>query len=125
MGGEKKKQLKSRQVAVKIDGVHTDVVLTVFVDALLVLVTQRGKIGHVFETYSDGGEGSSETFTVNVLLGSREGVEEVFARQIIEALSKTTRRKVIIGLGLRDREPPVSTLHGLLGVLKANVIWKR
>lgn len=96
-----------------------------FSDKLLILVTQREKIGHFFEAYSDGGVGETETFSVNALLGSRDGIEEIFARQIVETLAFSTRKKLIIGLGLKDRQPPVSTLHGLLAVLKANIIWKR
>jgi hypothetical protein len=117
--------LKSRQLAVLIDGVHTDIILTVYSDCVLVVCTQRAKLGHLFEAYSDGGDGDCETFTVNPLLGSREGIELIFARQIVEALSKSTKRKLFISLSLQERTPPLSTLHGLLAVLRANVIWKR
>ena len=108
-----------------IDGVHTDVILTLHANAIMIVVTQRDKVGHFFEAFSDGGHEESETFTVNTLLGSRGGVEEVFARQMVQTLSGTTQRKFIIGLGLKEREPPVSTLHGLLAVLRANVFWKK
>jgi hypothetical protein len=125
---QKKKQIKSRQIAVSIDGVHTDVVLSEFVNAIHVLVTQRGKVGHVFECSSDGGvpgEEGSETFTVDCLLGRREAVEEVFARQMVQALSATTEKKLLISLGLKEKEPPISTLQGLLAVLLANAFWKK
>ena len=52
----KKEALPFRQVAVEIDGVHTDVLLTLYEDAVHVLVTQRGKVGHVFECERWGGE---------------------------------------------------------------------
>ncbi len=122
----KRKKLKSRQLAVLIDDVHTYVVLTEFFDCIHVLVTQRGKVGHVFDCQSDGGvpgEDGSETFTVHCLLGKRETVEEVFARQIVQALSGTTEKKLIIALGLAHKEPPVSMLQGLLAVLKKNAFW--
>ena len=67
----------------------------------------------------------TETFTVNCVLGARGGVEEVFARQIVGALSATTRRRLLVCLGLQSKEPPLSTLHGLLAVLKANAFWRR
>lgn len=116
--------IKTRQVAVTIDGVHTDIVLTVFSNCIMCVVTQREKIGHMFECHCDGGFEDTETYTVNALLGSRGGVEEVFARQIIAALSRTTQRHFIIGLAMKEKEPPISTLHGVLSALKANVFWK-
>jgi hypothetical protein len=123
----KKEALPSRQIAVQIDGVHTDVLLTVFEDVVHVLATQRGKVGHVFECESDGGSAAdgTETFTVNCVLGARGGVEEVFARQIVAALSETTSRRFLVSLGLLSKDPPVSTLQGLLAVLKANAFWKK
>lgn len=117
--------IATRQVAVCIDDVPTDVVISVFTDALWVVALQRGRIGHLFECSSDGGSAESETFSVACLLGSRGGVEEVFARQIVAALSGTTERRMLVGLGLQSREPPVSVLHGLLAVLRANVFWKK
>lgn len=129
---KKKKQIKSRQIAVLIDEVHTDIVLSELANAIQVVVTQRGKVGHVFECVSDGGvpdggvpgEGS-ETFSVDCVLGRRETIEEVFARQIVQTLSATTEKKLLIALGLKEKEPPVSTLRGLLAVLLANAFWKK
>jgi|JI10StandDraft_1071094.scaffolds.fasta_scaffold786842_1 hypothetical protein len=124
MDERKRKQVKSRQIAVTIDGIHTDVVLSEFVDVVHVLVTQRQKVGHLFECSSDGGvsgEDGSETFSVDCLLGSRETVEEVYARQIVAALP--TEKKLLIALALQQKEPPLSMLHGLLAVLKANAFW--
>ncbi len=76
---------------------------------------------------SDGGSAAdgTETFTVNCVLGARGGVEEVFARQIVGALSPTTNRRFLVSLALQSKEPPVSTLHGLLAVLRANAFWKK
>ncbi len=48
---KKKEALLMRQIAVLIDGVHTDILLTLFEDAIQITVTQRGKIGHLFECY--------------------------------------------------------------------------
>jgi hypothetical protein len=45
----KKEALPFRQIAAQIDGVHTDVLLTLFEDVVHVVVTQRGKVGHIFE----------------------------------------------------------------------------
>jgi hypothetical protein len=124
----KRKQIKCRHVAVSIDGIQTDLVLSEFVDTIHLLITQRGKIGHLFECSSDGGvpgDEGSETFTVNCLLGKRESVEEVFARQIVASLSPTTEKRLLIALGLQQREPPISTLNGVLAVLSANAFWKK
>jgi hypothetical protein len=121
--------LNTRQLAVRIDGVHTDVVVSDIGDTLFIIITQRDKIGHLFECSCDGGDtAESQTFTVNTLLGSRsdESVETIFARQIVQLVANhAPQKKVILGMALKDRQPPPSTLAGVLAVLGANSsMWK-
>ena len=115
--------LDSIQIAVTIDDIHTDFIFTLFNDCIFVVVTQREKIGHLIEAYSDGGFDECETYTVNVLLGSRESVEQIYARNIVQEMSKVTKNKVLIGMGLKDRQPPTSMLDGILSVIRANAVF--
>lgn len=138
MEGSQPPTIASRQIAVLIDGIHTDIIITVFEGNILLIITQREKIGHWFEAYCDGGDGEGITYTVNILLGSRDDtVPQVYARQIVAMLTSPGGgvvglvgvvgggvRKLIIGLGFREKCPPPSTLTGLLSVLKVNKIWK-
>lgn len=124
---------RSRQVAVTIDDVHTDFVITVFSNCIFLIVTQREKMGHIIEAYSGffsfcqgwfyiypffikmealmsvklsqvsiliyflSSNHLALFFAVNVLLGARETVEQVYARNIVQELSKTTSQKFVIG----------------------------
>ncbi len=123
----RKAALASRQLALSIDGVRTDVVITVFRDTVLIIVTQRDKIGHLFEGSCDGGDAASDsrTFTVTTLLGSRaDTVPQIYARQVVALVTERwSQCRVVFGVALRDATPPVSMLAGVLAALRANALW--
>lgn len=114
----------TRALAVEIDGVHTDLVMSRFGATLLLVLTQRAKVGHMVEAVCDGGADEARTYSVDVRLGARDDpVPEIFARHLVALLADHNGpdTRLVLGIAMREREPPPSTLQAVLAVVRANV----
>ena len=113
----------SRHVAVEIDHIRTDIIITEYANRIFILITQRSKMGSLVSASKDGGQGSSATYTVEVLMGSRQDpIPEIYARQIIAVVSQVTEKPLLLSLALKHKEPPVSMLKSLVTILKLNLL---
>jgi len=85
-------------VATKVDGVHTDLVVTDYSDRLFIVVSQLGKLGTICEarrekaqTQQGGGIGDEgagrPVYTVSTLLGKESEEVELVARLLAEKLA--------------------------------------
>merc|ERR1712060_337587 len=101
---------QSVQFKADIAGVATDFVLTDFGSELFVVITQIGKIGSLIEaTASKPKELPSDEelnepiYHVKVLFGDRQaGHYRAYARAIIECVTKTSSKSVLLGIALKE-----------------------
>lgn len=67
-------------------------------------------------------DGRPATFSLRTLLGKRDDdVAALYARQLIERISKTTARSLLLGIALKDRTP--ATLRAVLELIDARKVW--
>ena len=122
----------SHQIAVTIDGVHTDVVYQMFSDKLLVIATQLAKMGTMISCEPDGLEecrgagagGKSDAVEVNcrVVLGDpNDPLLLVFASNLFKKLSPhIDGRSLLISIALKEKN--IRALHALERVIIENRI---
>ena len=121
----------THQVAVTIDGVHTDIVYQMFSDKLFIIATQLGKMGTLISCESDGlggggrGVGGGEAamdINAKVLLGNPdEPLLLVFASNLFKKLTNFVNRKtILISVGLKEKN--VRLLQTLEKVIVENRI---
>lgn len=101
--------------AVSLDGVPTTLVLSVYADALYLVVTQTGKGGTILQARMDdadtGGVRGEPTFDVRVLLGERDRpFLTVVARRLVSVCADPScplaRPTLLCSLALKARGAP-------------------
>mmetsp|Transcript_36886 Transcript_36886/g.115469 ORF Transcript_36886/g.115469 Transcript_36886/m.115469 type:complete len:116 (+) Transcript_36886:173-520(+) len=85
----------SRQGSEVIEGVKTDFHISNYSDRTLVVVTQTGKPGTFIHVQRDSSSGRNG-LSINVLVGKRDDVTMVYARQIAEVMHKRSQKPVLI-----------------------------
>merc|ERR1712142_286165 len=107
--------INTHQLAVTIDGVHTDIVYQMFSDKLFIIATQLGKMGTMICCEADGigggaaggGGGKQDSMEVNtrVILGDPDQpLLVVFASNLFKKLSPyIDRRTLLITVALKDK----------------------
>lgn len=59
------------------------------------------------------------TFSIQTLLGKRDSETELYARKLIELTSKSSKKPLILALGLKKLSPPL--LKSILELVEANI----
>jgi len=129
---EKKKDkfpIESKSITAIIQEIKTEIILTRFGDRIFIIITQLGKIGTVIEATKESvleNEGTS-TFSVDVLLGKRdeESLIQLYARQLIELISKTSKTTILpllLSVALKNDKDP-KTFKEILTIIYHNRVW--
>jgi hypothetical protein len=106
-----------RHVALLVDGVHTEVLVTMYVDRVLCVVTQRDKMGTLVTASKDVDEASvGTTFSTQTLLGRDEGIANMLARLLVARLAAAgvVRRPLLLSLALRDNDVEADSERGAM-----------
>ncbi|PKI79201.1 hypothetical protein CRG98_000493 [Punica granatum] len=113
----------AKKLALKINGIDTDVVLCAYDDHFLVIVTQIGAMGTILHARKEEGVSINPTFTVSVIFGKRdEPMVVACARQLIEHVSNCgSSRPLVLSLGLKDHS--METLKGIVSAVIENRLW--
>ncbi|KAJ7517169.1 hypothetical protein O6H91_21G012900 [Diphasiastrum complanatum] len=111
------------QLSSIIEDTRTEFMLCSYDDAVLVIVTQLGKLGTILHARKEQVHSGTSTFNVNVLMGKRdEPILVACARQIIEHMSNSgSSRSLVLSLGLKNHSPV--TLRGIIDVIISNKVW--
>jgi hypothetical protein len=97
---------KTGSFARTISGVHTDLVITKYSNATLIVITQLRKFGTVVQVGSERGrnqvEGGTRTvYSVNTLLGKDTEEVHLLARVLYEKLG-LQQKPLILTVGVKD-----------------------
>lgn len=98
---------KTGSYARTVAGVHTDLVITKYSNATLIVVTQLRKFGTVVQVTSERGRnqvegGTRVVYSVNTLLGKDTEEIHLFARVLFEKLG--IQQPLILTVGVKDFE---------------------
>ena len=103
-------QIKSELIDSRGNQRKVDVVVTPFRDRIVIVVSEKGKLGTWIEAFSDGEvvdptiqDGAEASYTVRTLLGRRdEPLLDVFARQLVQRLHVSQPGKnLLLNISLR------------------------
>lgn len=87
-------------------GIKTDIICTSYADYHMVVITQLRKFGTVIHAWVDRhSDLSGSTYEMSVLLGKREDtLLMVYARQIIQRISRYSDKPLMLAISLREGE---------------------
>merc|ERR1712157_421442 len=93
-----------------------------YVNQILVIATQIGKLGTLLQARQDE---HSQTYSVDVLLGKRDDpLLEICGRQLIEKLALSgCPKNLMLWLGLKDSQC-ADTIKGIIAALQDKSPWK-
>lgn len=116
--------VKTKIYSTEIQGVHTDFSFSVYVDRLLLIVTQIGSAGTIISASQDSTFDGSTTYSTNVLMGKRDELVSLCARRIVETAGKEGYIKpMVICLGLKEHTPQM--LKGIEKMVAENNTWSK
>eukprot|EP01111_Echinosteliopsis_oligospora_P003667 TRINITY_DN15760_c0_g1_i1.p1 TRINITY_DN15760_c0_g1~~TRINITY_DN15760_c0_g1_i1.p1 ORF type:complete len:150 (+),score=16.58 TRINITY_DN15760_c0_g1_i1:18-467(+) len=117
--------LRTQHVALKVNDVHTEFIITPFSDHLFIAITQTEKLGTLFQAYKTSGEMTASgepNYSVTTLLGKRDDdILNIYARQIIELVGEKTSKPLILALALQDSSKP--TFRAIMEILSSNSVY--
>ncbi|EFJ49745.1 hypothetical protein VOLCADRAFT_104190 [Volvox carteri f. nagariensis] len=115
--------VRNRIFARLINGVTTNFVWNLYLDHLLLIITQIGTVGTVISARQDATFDGRTTFSISVVLGKREDPTlELAARQLVQQLGELGHsRSITLCLGLRDLSP--SSVRELVGAVREDHAW--
>ncbi|XP_011441183.1 proteasome assembly chaperone 3 isoform X1 [Magallana gigas] len=113
--------IKSKQVAVDLDGEATEVLCCHYEDYDFIIATQLNKMGTMVEVTRDvvlqEMSAARPSYTTRVLLGVDEPLTHVIAKNLLSKLDTT--KKVLLSFSLKDNSPKV--IQRLSDVIKTVV----
>ncbi|KXZ49253.1 hypothetical protein GPECTOR_22g845 [Gonium pectorale] len=115
--------VRNRIFARLINGVLTDFVWNLYLDHLLLIITQIGTVGTVVSARQDTTFDGRSTVSTSVALGKRDSpVLELAARQLVEVIGAHGHRKPItLCLGVKDLSP--GTVREIVAAVREDNVW--
>ncbi|XP_073228160.1 proteasome assembly chaperone 3-like [Porites lutea] len=120
------RSVQTRQAAVILDGIHTEVICCCYQDRIFVIVSQFEKIGTLISvnklsSTKDASATGMQTFSTKTLIGIDEEIWHVYAKQIAKLISESSNKPVLLGIALKKHSPQI--LQQILHLLQANRVW--
>ncbi|XP_023232174.1 proteasome assembly chaperone 3-like [Centruroides sculpturatus] len=101
-----------------INGHHTDIIVTEYLDQLFIIITQYDKMGTIIQVKQDSSDESKNIiYSTQVLFGQDELEINAVARNLMEKLNVS--KSVIFSLALKDCSS--STIHQLGDMLNSKL----
>ncbi|XP_015772578.1 PREDICTED: proteasome assembly chaperone 3-like [Acropora digitifera] len=110
--------VRTRQAAVLMDGIHTEVFCSCYQDRIFVIVSQFEKMGNLVSFCQLLNFDWSDTKT---LMGSDEEIWHVYAKQIGALICENSNKPLLVGIALKKHSP--QTLQQILKLLQLNRVW--
>ncbi|KAG0166338.1 hypothetical protein DFQ28_004679 [Apophysomyces sp. BC1034] len=129
--------IQNRQAGFAIDGQHTEVFISGFLDKIFVIVTQYGKIGSLIQTTLDvaphqAANPNAVPTTSHFLSGESNGAQSdlyvLYATSIsqaIAAMNPNEKRPVLLGIALKTVEDNKrkDVFHAIMDKIMDNRVW--
>eukprot|EP00697_Spironema_sp_BW2_P004964 gnl/Spiro4/16710_TR8992_c0_g1_i1.p1 gnl/Spiro4/16710_TR8992_c0_g1~~gnl/Spiro4/16710_TR8992_c0_g1_i1.p1 ORF type:complete len:120 (+),score=20.93 gnl/Spiro4/16710_TR8992_c0_g1_i1:77-436(+) len=115
------------QFAAEVNGSPTSFVCSLYADRIVVMVTQTSNFGSIVHASADrmstSEDGACSSFTVMPLLGPCEDLLSILARQLIECISRTSDRPLLLCVSLKRENENTPFYRALLQTIIANKTW--
>ncbi|EFA80956.1 proteasome assembly chaperone 3 [Heterostelium album PN500] len=116
--------VKTRQLSVLIDDVHTDIVLSSFQNLIFVSISQTNKFSTWIKACKqmDGFAAEEACFEVVTLLGSNQDtLLTIYARQLIENISLSSNKDLLLSIALSNKSK--ETFKAILTLIFGHKVW--
>lgn len=118
--------LTTAQFAFSVGGTHTDVSVTPMANAVVVLVTQSGKLGTVVHASKAVGAGegalAGAAVGVRILVGDRKNqFYTLMARRLLEKVAQGRPRDILLTVMLQKQHHCVESVRAIVGVIEARL----
>ncbi|TDH67276.1 hypothetical protein CCR75_003110 [Bremia lactucae] len=96
--------LQTKKEQKNINGIPTNVAVSVFADRVFIVVTQLGTLGTLVEAHQKNSLGGKLQPEIHVRLGRRDDpLLLVYARQFLEHFGVSLGLPILVAIGLKDR----------------------
>jgi proteasome assembly chaperone 3 len=98
--------------------------IEVYSDKVFVIITQLDKIGTLMKAWSEPKSDGGLIYQVSTIMGKRDDpLLHIYARQIIERLSKTTDKQLLLAISLQPESRCAEVFQDILNQLFENNAW--
>lgn len=98
--------------------------LIVYCDRVFVAITQLGKFGTIMKAWAEPKSEGGSIFQVSTLMGKRDDpLLHIYARQIIERLSSSIDKPLLLSLSLKPESRDAGTFQEILNELFQHNAW--
>mmetsp|Transcript_8840 Transcript_8840/g.19968 ORF Transcript_8840/g.19968 Transcript_8840/m.19968 type:complete len:173 (-) Transcript_8840:313-831(-) len=114
----------TRHTALKIDGVHTEIVTQAFADRIFITLTQINKIGTLIFAKAEESSPGVKQYDTQILLGRRDDpLLVLYARQLIEQISKTADLPLLLAISLAEEGRGSATFQTAINTVMKLKCW--
>jgi proteasome assembly chaperone 3 len=97
---------------------------TEYADRIFVHITQMGKFGTIMKAWAEPRSEGGSIYHVSTLMGKRDDpLLQIYARQIIERLSATSSKPLLLALSLKAESRDAGTFQSILNELFQHSAW--
>ncbi|KAJ1432672.1 hypothetical protein B484DRAFT_447682 [Ochromonadaceae sp. CCMP2298] len=110
--------------SILVNGVPTDLVITGYYDRVFVIISQLDSVGTILKADAEKKSDGGFIFEVDTVLGKRDDpLLTIYARQIVERLSKTSTKPLLLSISLRDNCRSTECFATILNALYEFEAW--
>ncbi|EGG23055.1 proteasome assembly chaperone 3 [Cavenderia fasciculata] len=116
--------VKTKQLSVKINNVHTDISMSVFAGTVFITIAQTQRFSTWIKAIkqSEGFESDEPCYHIESLLGgNQDQLVSIYARQLIENISQRSPNSLLLSISLTDKSK--EAFKAILDVIFENRIW--
>lgn len=100
------------------------VLFTVYHDRVFVHITQVDKFGTILKAWAEPRSEGGSIYQVATIMGKRDDpLLHIYARQIIERLSSTTSKPLLLAISLKPDSRDAGSFQEILNELFQNNAW--
>ncbi|KAJ3435641.1 proteasome assembly chaperone 3 [Anaeramoeba flamelloides] len=117
---------QTKHFETKIDNLKTDIIYSVFENRIFIWVSQTKSMGSIISAEKDKLAEENlnvPTYSLTTLLGDRkrDQMYQIMARQIIEQISKTSNKTLLLAIATKNME--MDHLRKVLQQILKNKVW--
>ncbi|KAG9454141.1 hypothetical protein H6P81_007045 [Aristolochia fimbriata] len=112
----------TKMVSADIKGIKTNVIVSSYDDHFLIIATQIGSMGTILYARKEETVSADPVCDVSIIFGKRDEPMLIScARELIELISRTSSKPLVISLGIKDHSP--ETLKAIVARVRDIRLW--
>lgn len=105
-------------------GVNTEIIYTAYSDRHFIVISQVNKFGSLLSASCERVSDETKIYHVHNILGRRDdALLNIYARNIIENIAKTSEKPLVLAICLREEGRSTSVFQGVMNALIEMHCW--